>query len=102
MLEKIAKLDAAVIRGVMVTAIPVLAMLLNIILGIDEKLFSERAGQFIESLMALWAAVGLAYIAYARITKPTPPLSDTAMIATEQMIKSGELSVTLSPETRKP
>lgn len=101
MLEKIAKLDAAVIRGVLVTAVPVLAMILNLIFGIDESLFSERAGKMIEAIMTLWTAIGLAYIAYARITKPTPPLSDTAIIATEQMIKSGDLSVTTPPE-RKP
>ena len=101
MLEKIAKLDAAVIRGVLVTAVPVLAMLLNLIFGVDDKLFSEKAAGFIEAVMTLWTAIGLAYIAYARITKPTPPISDTAIIATEQMIQSGKLSVTPSPE-RKP
>jgi hypothetical protein len=101
MLDKIAKLDAAVIRGVLVTAVPVLAMLLNIIFGIDEKLFSEKAGEFIEALMTLFTAIGLAYIAWARITKPTPPISDTAIIATEQMLKAGKLSVSQStPEVK--
>lgn len=97
MLEKIAKLDAAVIRGVLVTAVPILAMLLNVIFGIDEKLFSEQAGKFIEAVMTFLAAIGLAYIAWARINKPTPPLSDNAIIKTKQMIDEGKLSVQ-SPE----
>ena len=101
MLEKIAKLDAAVIRGVLVTLVPVLAILLNALFGIDEKLFSEKAGQAIEALMGLFAAIGLAYIAWARVTKPTPPLSDAAVAATELMVKSGKLSVSSStPEDK--
>lgn len=101
MLDKIAKLDAAVIRGVLVTLVPVLAMLLNAIFGIDEHLFSEKAGEAIEALMALLASLGLAYIAWARITKPTPPISDAALIATDEMIKAGKLSVNPTPEVRQ-
>lgn len=101
MLEKIAKLDAAVIRGVLVTLVPVLGILLNSIFGIDEKLFSERAGQAIDALMAFVAALGLAYIAYARINKPSPPLSDNAIIKTQEMIKEGKLTVTPPPEASK-
>lgn len=102
MLDKIAKLDAAVIRGVLVAAVPVLALLLNAVLGLDEHLVTERAGQIIESLMTLWAALGLVYIAWARINKPTPPLSDTAVIKTQQMIASGELSTTPTTPEVKP
>lgn len=102
MLGKIAKLDAAVIRGVLVTMVPVLAMLINAIFGIDEKIVSEFAGKLIEALMALFAAIGLAYIAWARINKPTPPLSETAVTKTEAMIRDGKLSVIFPPPSRNP
>lgn len=102
MLDKIAKLDSGVIRGVLVAAVPVVALLGKLLFGIDEDRITAEGNRLVELLMVLWIALGLAYISYQRLTKPTPPLTDIAAARTDVKLsaQAGAPSSQPSQETQ--
>jgi hypothetical protein len=90
MLEKIAKLDSLVLRGLAVALIGLIGKILALA-GVDEMLFSTKASEIVDALLTVITAAGVLYAGYARINKPNPPLSDSAVAKTEQMIADGKL-----------
>jgi hypothetical protein len=87
MLEVIKKLDSGTIRGLIVATIPLL-VLLGSFFGVDEAVFKANLEGWGEKLVALASLAGVAWAAYARVFKPTPPLTETAAKATQDMIQS--------------
>lgn len=92
-LDKLSKLKSETLRAIAITAIPVFGMIVGAF-GWDEGIFSAKAALVIDRVLALWTALGLAYIADARINKPNPPLSDKAVDATMRLVDEGKLTVT--------
>lgn len=84
MLEKIALLDSHVIRALLIAIVGVIGMALSLF-GVDDKLFSSKAEGFVDAVMLLVTAGGVVYAAYARITKPTPPITEKAVKRTEDL-----------------
>lgn len=85
MLDKIAKLDSGIIRALLVAGAAFIGGILRLFGVVDEKSFNDTAIHVIDlGITFLGAAAGL-YIAYARINLPTPPLSDAAVLKSQQM-----------------
>lgn len=91
MLEVIAKMDSAVIRALLVAAVGVIGMILSF-LGVDGSRFGENAEKFIDALLLLLSTGGIAWAAYARLMKPTPPLTETAKAETIRQVAAGKLT----------
>lgn len=98
MLDKIAKLDSGIIRALLIAGAAFIGGILRLFGVVDEKSFNENAIHVIDLLITfLGAAAGL-YIAYARINLPNPPLSDSAVVKSQEMInkqQGGFVSVRL-------
>lgn len=96
MLEAIKKLDSLTIRGLIVATIPLLVLIASFF-GIDEAVFQTQLEGIGEKIVALVSLAGVAYAAYARLFKPTPPLTETAKTATAQMVADGKIAQTPVP-----
>lgn len=89
MLDKISKLDSGTIRGLIVATIPLLVLLASLF-GIDEAVFKVQLEEYGEKIVALITLFGIAYAAYARAFKPSPPITDVAMKKTETRLDKEE------------
>jgi hypothetical protein len=78
MLERIALMDSAVIRGLLLAVVGLLGLVLSFF-GIDEAAFGEKATRMVDAVMLLITAGGVFYAGYSRATKPNPPLTDAAV-----------------------
>jgi hypothetical protein len=96
MLNLIKQLDAGTVRGLLAVIIPIIVLLASFF-GVDEALFSSQLSALGEKLVTLVALLGAAYAYYSRVFKPNPPLTETALQKTEQMIAEGKLTVLHSP-----
>lgn len=85
MLEIIKKLDAGTVRGLIVATVPLL-VLLGSFFGLDEAAFGAKLEGWGEKLVALVSLGGVAWAAYARLLKPTPPLTETAARLTQERL----------------
>lgn len=90
MLEVIKKLDSATIKALIVATVPLLALIASFF-GVDQAVFDREASIWTERLLALATAGGIAWAAWARLFKPTPPLTETAAQKTADMVAKGEL-----------
>lgn len=86
MLDIIKKLDSGTIRGLIVATIPLL-VLIGSLFGVDEAVFKASLEGWGEKLVALVSLAGVAWAAYARVFKPTPPLTEQAAQATQAMLQ---------------
>lgn len=89
MLEIIKKLDSGTIRGLIVATIPLLVLIASFF-GVDEAVFQAKLEGWGEKLVAFVSLFGVAWAAYARVFKPTPPLTEKAAQATQTMIQAQE------------
>ncbi len=87
MLEKILLLESGVIRGLLVAFVGLVGSLASLF-GVDEALFGAKAGPIVDGIVALLAAGGLFYAAWARATKPNPPITETAVAKTAERLKA--------------
>jgi len=81
-MNMIGKLDSQVIRAVLVA----LAGLVGLILrkfGVADESFDQAARDIIDALLLLLTTGSVLYAGYARAYKPTPPITETAKVATE-------------------
>lgn len=85
MLDIMKKLDSATIRGLIVATIPLIVMIASLF-GADEALFKTKLEGLTEKIVAIISLGGIVWAAYARLFKPTPPLTNTAARATEQLL----------------
>lgn len=90
MLEIIKKLDSGTVRGLIVATIPLLVLIASFF-GIDEAVFQAQLEGWGEKLVALVSLLGIAWAAYARVFKPTPPLTEKALQETQRMVAAGKL-----------
>lgn len=100
MLDIIKKLDAGTIRGLAVATIPIL-ILLGSAFGLDEAVFKANLELWAEKIALGVTLAGVAYAAWSRLFKPNPPLTQTAVDKTAQMVKDGELR-TITPPASGP
>ncbi len=96
MLEVIKKLDSATIKGLIVATIPLL-VLLGSFFGLDEAIFSATLAAWGEKLVTLVSLGGVAWAAYARLFKATPPLTQTAVEHEAKLIAEGKIKPTANP-----
>ena len=85
MLEKIALLDSHVIRALLVAIVGVIGTALSFF-GVNEAVFDAGAARLVDAIMILMTAGGVFYAAYARATKPTPPITESAVDQTRAMV----------------
>lgn len=103
MLEKISKLDSQVLRALFVAAAGLIGTIASYF-GVSEEVFGRESGRLVDALLLLLSTGGIAWAAYARISKPNPPLSDQALVRTEEMVQEGKLqtrAVRAIRETKK-
>lgn len=87
MLAKIFMLESGVIRGLLVAFVGLLGSVAALF-GANATAFGAKAGPIIDGVSALLTAGGLMYAAWTRTTKPNPPLTDTAVIATSARLEA--------------
>jgi hypothetical protein len=92
-LNVINKLDSDTIRALIIATVPLLG-LIAVMFGIDQAVFDAKAGEWTTRIMAFVTLGGVAWAAWSRIFKPTPPLSETAKLETVMMVADKRLSVT--------
>lgn len=85
MLQIIRMLDAGTVRGLIVATVPLL-VLIGSFFGLDEAIFKTQLEGVGEKIVALVSLGGITWAAWARLFKPTPPLTETAAKATEQRL----------------
>lgn len=91
MLERVPVLDSQVIRALVVAGVGVIGNILSFF-GVDEALFgSERVQHLADGIATLFTLGGIAWAAWARATKPTPPLTEAAKQATLEAVRVGDL-----------
>lgn len=91
MLETISKLDAAVVKALLVAIAGLVGVVLSFF-GVNEELFNDRAARLVEAFSTLLTAFGVAWALWARIKLPTPPVSEEAATKTRQMLVQQELT----------
>jgi hypothetical protein len=96
MLDIIKKLDSATIKALAVATVPLLA-LIGTFIGIDEAVFKAKAEVVVQGLLAFVTLGGIAWAAWSRLFKPNPPLTETALQKTIDMVKYGELKTVPTP-----
>lgn len=101
MLKVIGMLDAGTVRGLIVATVPLLVLIASFF-GVDEAVFKANLEGWGEKAVALVSLAGVAWAAYARVFKPTPPVTETAAKATQERLqkeggfaKAGMLAVLL-------
>lgn len=93
MLSIINKLDSGTIKGLIAATVPLLGLIATLF-GVDKAVFDAAADKWVQILLAFLAAGGVAWAAWARLFQPTPPLTETALMKTDQMVRSGAIKVT--------
>lgn len=88
-MNKIGMLDSQVIRAALLALVG-LAGLIASFFGVDEALFSEKAARLVDALLLVLTTGSVIWAAYARATKPTPPITDGAVAKTAELQKSQE------------
>lgn len=90
MLDKIAKLDAHVIRALLVVFVGFIGTVGGTLGFLDPDKFSAAALKIVEGISELLIGLGVAYAWYARTYMPTPPISDHAVKKTIEKMGSQE------------
>lgn len=90
MLEKIALLDSRVVRALLVAFVGLVGAVLRAF-GVGSDLFEKATMEIIDQVMLCLTALTVLYAAYARVTKPNPPLSDAAVNETKRLVDEGKL-----------
>lgn len=87
-MKTIGLLDSQVIRAALVALVGVIGLILSFF-GVSEAVFSEKATRLIDALLLLLTACSVLYGAWARATKPTPPITDLAALKTADRVRQG-------------
>lgn len=99
MLDKIAKLDSQVVRAMLVAIVGMVTSLIAGF-GLDTTELTTKSQAIIDGIGNALTAFGVAWGLWARINNPNPPLSDKAVVKTEQMVAQGKLQTTNAPHTQ--
>jgi hypothetical protein len=91
MLQKIAKLDAAVLKALLLVIVGFIAQVASIFGLFDAEVFKGKAEDLVEAISVLLIGLGAFWAWYARVYQPTPPLSDIAVQKTQEMVQQGKL-----------
>jgi hypothetical protein len=100
MLEKISKLDSAVLRALLVAFVGLVGAILRAF-GVGSEMFDKSAMELVDQVMLFITACAVLYAAYARISKPNPPLSDRAVTETQRLVDEGKLTPTSGGEEKE-
>jgi hypothetical protein len=82
MLAKMALMDSHVIRALLVAIAGLVGIAISMFSAGNATAFNSHAPGAIDALMLLFTTAAVAYAAYARLMRPTPPITDTAVAAT--------------------
>ncbi len=77
-------LDSQVIRAALLALVGLIGLILSFF-GVDEALFGAKAERVVEALLLVLTTGSVLWAAYARATKPTPPITETAAAKTAEM-----------------
>jgi hypothetical protein len=99
MLAKIAMFDSHTMRALGLALIALLGLILSFF-GVDENVFSERGQRVLDALLLVIATGSALWAGHARATKPTPPLTEQAKVATQAAISDGKLKTTTGDAVR--
>lgn len=78
-MEKMPWYKSNTLRGLVVAAVTLIAQKL----GIAETVGDADAAKLVDLALGLVETIALAYAAYARVTQPTPPVSEAAVAKIE-------------------
>jgi hypothetical protein len=93
MLNIIKKFDAGTIRALAIATVPLLVLIASLF-GVDELMFEENVNLWVDRAAAIAAALAVAWAAWERLFKPTPPLTETAAKLTEErLVQEGKTVV---------
>ena len=84
-MEKMPWYKSNTLRGLLVAAITLIAQKL----GIADTVADADAAKLVDLALGLVEGVAIAYAAHARVTQPTPPVSNAAL-AKSQALANGE------------
>lgn len=102
MLEKVPVLDSQVIRALVVAGVGVVGNVCSFF-GVDQAIFAdERIQHLADGIATLFTLGGVVWAAWARATRPSPPITNKAVEATKIAVANGDLtSVPVPPPTKQ-
>lgn len=68
--------DAGTMRALLLAAVGLIGVIASLF-GVDEALFSAKAGKIVDALSTLIAVGGVVWAGIARTRQPTPPVTLT-------------------------
>lgn len=80
-MKSIPLLDSQVIRAALLALVGLLGLILSFF-GVSEAAFGEHATRLVDALLLVITTGSVLWAGYARATKPTPPLTNTAAAKT--------------------
>jgi hypothetical protein len=87
MLEKIGLLESHTMRGLLVALVAFLGVAASLLFHVDEKLFNQDGAKLIDAFMTLFTLASLVYAGHARATRASPPLTNAAVEANQDLAK---------------
>lgn len=76
--------DSAIIRQLAYAGVALIAVLMANLFGLSTEAFEQKAGKIIDALLAFAVIATPLILAWrARLTKPTPPITEQAVVATQ-------------------
>lgn len=80
-------LESQVIRAALVALVGLIGLIASYF-GVNEEVFGEKASKLVDALLLVITTGSTLWAAYARATKPTPPLTEGAAAATAARIEA--------------
>lgn len=71
-------LDSAVMRRLLYALVTFIALIVCATTGADEAIVHEKLEQFVEPVLTILDLIFMIGVGHARLTKPTPPITETA------------------------
>lgn len=86
-MKNIALLDSQVIRAALVALVGLIGLILSFF-GVSEEAFGAKAAKLVDAALLVLTTGATLWAAYARATKPTPPITQVAAEATAARTKA--------------
>lgn len=91
-MNQIGLLDSQVIRAALLALVSLIGLILSFF-GVSEELFGANATKLVDAALLVITTGSVLWAAWARATKPTPPITDGAVVKTDALVnKQGGFS----------